>query len=104
MLELFQRRLQLMDLVVPQNQAPDDPVVSVFSVDQYRLLDLRDCLGMLVPLEESERPVPVAAMITQPTRLLKILLNVFLALMWIVLNVVRNLDFGEVGLGLLTNS
>ena len=55
-----------MDIVVAQDQPPDDPVVCVLRIQCDGLLDLRDGLGVLVPLEEGEGPVPMAAMVTQP--------------------------------------
>ena len=66
MLKLVQGSAQLMDIVVAQDQPPDDPVVCVLRIQCDGLLDLRDGLGVLVPLEEGESPVPVAAMVTQP--------------------------------------
>jgi len=47
----------------PQNEAPDDPVVGVFSVLLDALLDLFYCLTHLSFLEQGKGPVSVTIMV-----------------------------------------
>ena len=104
MLELFQRSLQLVDVVVPQDQAPYDPVVGVVRVRFNCLLDFRDRLGVLVPLEEGEGPVAVAAMVAGAAlRLVKGAVDVLLSPVHIVPHLLGHGDLREVDLGLLAD-
>lgn len=98
MLELVQGAAQLMDVVVPQDEAPDDPVVGIIRVQSDGLLDLRNGLRVLIPLEQGERPVPVAAMVGQTATLLERVVDKCLLLLLLLTQFLRHLDASEVDL------
>lgn len=49
----------------PQNEAPDYPVIGVFSVFLDALLDLFNCLAHLSFLEQGKGPVSVTIMVVR---------------------------------------